>query len=228
MEDVEAPVNYSIVLGDDDGGGRGATRALNLLYRSSGLVVRSRSRARVVDGLLAYLSDFLPRPEGFLVTDALGVVSNGSAVLIPRFILSMLKQAQPRFNRVGLQFVDTPVSTIDPASRELVVPPPALEADAAALEGLDRRPPAGSEIAAVEPGRYALKAWAFLAQAESFEQMTRAKAVAATIASVAGDRDTLSDALHTLGDLFTTVQPVGVPSARPQDVVDQLRPIVRT
>ena len=59
VEDVEAPPNCSVALADP-APRRSAVQDLHLLYRSSSLVVRTRSPSRVLRGLAAHLSAFAP------------------------------------------------------------------------------------------------------------------------------------------------------------------------
>lgn len=163
-DDARAPENFAVALGGTPTTkGAGASRSLKLLVRGSQQLVRSRSRARVLAGLLQYLSADLaapePRDDSLLSVFATPAVSDGRAVLLPAGLLSHLKQLQPRFAKIGVTMVDTPRVLVDPATAELVVPEPTIPFDATVLDDVDADVKLGAELPWVRAGRYPLHAW---------------------------------------------------------------------
>jgi hypothetical protein len=157
VEGIEAPANLSVriggstVEGEDpeaeeaavNGNGKrrsGHGQQIHLLYRSSSLVARSREPSRILSALVSYLGAFLEEdPASLLKTSMVGMVADGHAIVAPRPLLGSLKVLQPRVERQGLRFVDTPYATIDPATGELVVPGEPLDIDEAALHSRSRQ-----------------------------------------------------------------------------------------
>ena len=166
-DDPNVPANFSVVLGDDSGGGdrRPSARDLKLLLQASASVVRSRSSRRVLAGLASFLAAYVPdralrHATGLLRTLNLALVVDGEAVLLPPAVRGAVEQLQPRIARFGAQLVDEPSALLDPVRQELVVAEPALTLDRSVLDELPDPAPSRSEPPAVVPGRYPLRAWA--------------------------------------------------------------------
>jgi hypothetical protein len=243
VDGVEAPANLSVRIGatDEEGdeaaaavaaNGNGKRRSgrgqqIHLLYRSSSLVARSREPSRVLEALVSYLGAFLEEdPASLLKTSMLGLVADGHAIVAPRPLLGSLKVLQPRVERQGLRFVDTPFATIDPATGELVVPGAPLDIDEAALHTLDVEfggRGRGRAEPAVSPGRYAIRGWAvFSGGPDDTGPLSRAKAVAAAAGSVVMGERQAQDVLETLGDMFRSVPLEAFWYEKPLDAAKQL------
>jgi hypothetical protein len=216
VDEPAPPPNYSIRL--EDGSATGRARKLNLLYQSSQLVARSRTPARVLDALFRYLAshDWAPAP-GLLHTTAIAAVRDGQAVLLPRQVLYALETLQPRLDRAGLQLVHGRFSSLDASRGELVVPAAGLQVDLSALEELDGH--AAGSPGPVPPGRYPVRAWAFLADAEEVPGGSRATALAAALPTLDLETWGVEAALDMLADVFERVVPFAISLSRPQDLV---------
>lgn len=159
VEDVAAPPFFSV--GVNRPAGRVA-KPLHVLFQRSTLAVRTRSPRRVVHALVRLLSAAGRRPPGLLELDALLLVRDGTAVLAPAALRARLSRLEPPLRRVGVLASDDPLAWLDPATGEVVVPPPALTLDPsgwAELSELASEPLAQAGL--VEPGRYRLGAWLF-------------------------------------------------------------------
>lgn len=162
VADVEAPPNFSLRLPLDTTGSGAANQKLSFLHRAHTNVIRSRRRARALLGLLGYLDEFLPPPQGFLRAQALALVQNGRAILIPRPLEAWIELSSSPLHRFGFQFVDRQGVLVDLARRELVVPEPRLALDWEPVRGILNPEGREREPAPVAPGRYPIAAWAFL------------------------------------------------------------------
>ena len=156
VDDPGVPENFSVALYPDSDG---AARQLNLLVRSGLQMVRSRSQARVLRGLLGHLSYVIHNPDrGLLQADGLAVIRDGEAFVLPSLLHNMWSVAQPKLSRLGLQVVDRPWASIDPRSAELVVAEPLVDFDRRVLDELDVAAGPGRELPEVQAGRYPLHA----------------------------------------------------------------------
>lgn len=217
VEDVEAPANYSVILEDRSGVGRG----LNLLYRSWTTLVRSRHPDRVLMALVAHLDQYgLAPATDHLRARAVALVREGRAILVPDRVFTWTDLLTPRLHRKGWQFVDSPFVDVDPDRAELVVADPNIQGE---LMGADSSS-ARREPPPVAPGRYPLDAWAFMASDQpSPEAMSVAAGTARAVATVVEDRD--RDPMQTarrLADLFHQVTPYDVGSAFGGDLASKL------
>jgi thiol-disulfide isomerase/thioredoxin len=219
-DDVEAPENYSVVIGD---GRKGSARGLNLLLRGSSTVVRSRSPRRVVSALAAYLSSVLEPQDEFLRTMNVGAIVGDSAILLPGVVMQWLEDVQPRLSRLGVRLVDQPYSIIDPDRLELVVPEPRVKVDGAALADIAESAPSRSEPAPVEPGRYPLRAWTVWETDDIEGPLTRARAVAAGLPSIMSNPGDLEALLLQLGSLVERISPISLAFNTPEELADTLK-----
>ena len=158
VQDVQAPPNFSLRLSSGDGGA--GSQKLKFLYRGHGCIIRSRSRARVVRGLLNYLDAFVAPPDGTLRVRSFALVKQGKAYLVPRMIEVWLDLLSSPLHKAGFQFVDVQNAAVDLATRELVVPELHLAIDTKALETVQRES-GGREPPPIGPGRYPIEAWAY-------------------------------------------------------------------
>jgi len=221
-DDPRVPENYSLALHPRSGKG---ARDLHLLTSGGAQLVRSRSAARVLRGLLTHLTFALfPSDEGLLSVHMTALVSEGETVMAPRRLMLERERAQPRLARVGYQIVDCPVALVDPVACELVVPEPKVTYDEDALVALDRATDAGRELPAVLPGRYPITAWRFGTVDDFVSPMSHARAVASLLPHVERPDDDVAAVLATLTSLVdgVTARTVRVDSV--QHLVSDLSP----
>lgn len=168
-EGIETDPNYSVVVGDgadgdSEGPDAGSPRGLNLLYRSSTLVARSRVPSRIFRALVSYLGghDAQEHDDGLVRVGFFPLVRGDRAVLAPRWVLYELESVQAHLDRAGLAIADGQWAQIDPDTAELVVSAPRVEVDEDALGALDpHEPRARRGLPPVAPGRYPVAAWGF-------------------------------------------------------------------
>jgi hypothetical protein len=162
---VEAPANFSLRIGEQQGRGR---EGLHILYDASEQLARSSAPSRVVSALFAHLgsreaSYEAGTDDGLLLLRLPAVVVGGVAVLVSRHLRPILLDVEPRLRASGLELVESPVLTVDTATRELVVTRPAIALDPGtptALTELDRT--LSTRRSAPRPtseGRYPLAGW---------------------------------------------------------------------
>ena len=143
--------------------GDAAAKGFHFLHEGATNVVRTRDPHRLFSGLFAYLSrhviDEGERP--LLDLDVVALAGEEYAVLAPSAIRPVLPALERRLNAAGLRVVDGPVARVDARTMELVVAPPPLSVDRAALAPLgDLFPGVGRRDHAVPIGRYPLRSWA--------------------------------------------------------------------
>ena len=223
MPDLEGPANYSVIL--SSGGRNKKIEQVSLLYRSSQLVVRSRTPSRVLHGLISYLSGHLDGPEG-LRTHAVVAVADGQAVLMPPVVRGALKTLQPHLRRIRWQLADVPYCILDAETGEVVVPEPVLTIDASVLEEIESREGSSKEVARVAPGRYPISGWACSAE-DGAGAVSRAMAVALTLPSVDETFLGIEGTVEALGTLFSGAKAVPVPVGKPKEMVNELRAALR-
>lgn len=219
-DDVEAPDNYSVVLGD---GSKKGARSLNLLVWANTTVVRSRSPRRVLVALAGHLSSVLEPDDALLRTTNVGALVGDTAILLPGVVMQWLEDVQPRLSRLGVRLVDQPYSTIDPERLELVVPEPRVQVDEAALAEVPEQAPSRSELPQVEPGRYPLRAWTLWETDDLEGQFSRARAVAASLPSVMSKPENLEGLLSQLGRLVEAISPVPLVFTTAEELTESLR-----
>ena len=64
-------------------------------------------------GLFGYLDEVLPRPGGLLQVQALALVKEGNATLVPRALETFLELLSSPMHRLGFQFVDLETALVD-------------------------------------------------------------------------------------------------------------------
>jgi hypothetical protein len=218
--DVEAPDNYSVVIGE---GGKRSARSLNLLLWGSSTVVRSRSPRRILLALAAYLDGVL-EPEGDLLrTNNIGAIVDDGAILLPSVVAQWLEDVQPRLSRLGVRLVDQPFTSIDPDRLELVVPEPRVKVDEAALAEISEPAPSRSEQPRVEPGRYPLRAWTVWETDEMDGPLSRARAVAASLPSIMSQPEDLETLLPQLSSLLERISPIPLAFSTADELAGSLK-----
>lgn len=225
VEDVAAPPNYSVQMGETSG----ASAGFHFLYRSSASVIRTRDPHRLVRGLFTHLSSHADNESNGLVKmHGVTLVAGGVAVLAPPVLRQWPELVERRLNARGLRFADTPWALVDPERAEVVVPEPSLTVDWSALEALDtavatpRRadPP-------VPAGRYPLSGWAFWVGTDHAGPLSRAHAVMlATQLAIGVEPDTVQSVLDGLAAVARTVEPAGISWRQPADLVAPLAALV--
>jgi hypothetical protein len=224
VDDRRVPDNYSVALHT---GPTAKSRELNLLVHGSTQLVRSRSAARVLAGLLAYVSnDLVERDPELLRVSATAAVHEGDALLLPVGLVQWVKQLQPRFSRRGVTMVDVPYADLDLATGELVVPEPAIEHDATLLAELDDGVHLGSELPWTRPGRYPLRWWFLVRSPQHLGPLSPAIAVTAALPTVVWEGE-LQDAVVRLAHLFEQTRAVGLWYESAADLVDQVAASLR-
>jgi len=217
VADSKAPDNYSVAIHPQGGGSRG----LSLLVKGGQQLVRSRSSARVLQGLLLHLSmATAPLDPGYLHLYASVAVRDGEAFLLPNVAGSWLKQIQPRLARRGLQLADVPFAVIDPVSAELIVPEPELPYDRELLDRLDKDLKLTSELPRVRPGRYPISRW-FQTLADGVS-LTAAIAVANAVPMVMLPPDGLAAGLAQVVSLLASVEATAIAFDSPRSLADDL------
>jgi hypothetical protein len=193
---------------------------IHMLYESSVPAARSRRPSRIVHALAAHIASVPTTPRGLLCTSALALVSDDAAILVPRGLVRAVNALQPRIERHGLRFLDRPKVLVDPVTREVVVPPVPLVLDEDAVDEFDTVFSASTrEPAPVAIGRYPLRAWAMVGDADA--PPSRAAAVSAAMATI---RPVVPapDALAQVRDIFDAVPQVALVPGRHADVARQL------
>jgi peroxiredoxin len=218
-----APDNYSVALGATRRtNAAGASQSLKLLVHGSAQLVRSRSRSRVLAGLLQYLSaDLEPADPTLTRVNATAMVHNGEALLLPPRLVDSIKQLQPRLTKAGLCIVDTPRTLLDPTSSELVVPEPSIAHDESLLVELDRDVQLGNELRWVRPGRYRVTTWFLRRGAEHIGPLTPAVAVTAAL-PLLFELDDLRPRVESLAALFADITPYAIWYQSVNELVDQV------
>lgn len=226
---VETPPNYSVVAALPPKSHR-SPRELHFLYRSQDPVIRSRTLSRLVRGLLSHLSAHLEEePDPLLRVRGVPLVAGTTAILAPRELLADLGRIEPRLRQEGVRVLDLPYATVDPATAELVVPPPAVEHDPDVLEELDvvESPTRPEEEGAVVPGRYPIKAWV-LSTGDTAGPLPVATALAGAFpALVDPSRIGVRRGFAELAGLLARTTPVRLSPTRPADLARRLRELAR-
>lgn len=163
--DVEAPANFSLRIGEQQGRGR---EGLHILYDASEQLARSSAPSRVVSALFAHLASHEASYEAGTGDSLLplripAVVVDGVAVLVSRHLGPIVLDVEPRLRASGLELVENPVLAVDTETRELVVLRPAIALDPGtpmALTDLDRALSTGRTAPRpASDGRYPLAGW---------------------------------------------------------------------
>ncbi len=230
VDDPRAAENYAVALGGTPTTkGAGSSRSLKLLVRGSQQLVRSRSSARVLAGLLQHLSaDLVPgaaADDSRLRVYATPAVADGRAVLLPAGLVDHVKQLQPRFAKAGVTLVDTPEVLVDPATAELVVPEPAIPYDAAVLDEVDLGVKLGSELPWVRPGRYPLQSWLVVRGPDALGPVSPGIALTSALGLVFGidDMDRTVEVVGLLTGLLERVVVRATWYENPDELVQQVR-----
>jgi hypothetical protein len=229
VDDVEAPANYSVQLGEPSTSGAGA--GFHFLYRSSASVVRTRDARRVVRGLFTHLSSHHVDPgPGLLRVHGVTLVAGDTAVLAPAALRQWPELIERRLNGQGLRFADTPWALVDPARAEVVVPEPSLDIDWSALDPLDMLAGGrGRPDPPVAPGRYPLVGWAFWVGADVTGRLSRAQAVMHALQLTIGAIDAgagRGDVQRALDGLAAVVREIEPAAIAWDDPIELVQPLV--
>jgi coenzyme PQQ synthesis protein D (PqqD) len=218
IDDPKVQDNYSVALYEPSANG---SRELNLLVRGGTQLVRSRSRARVLAGLLAHLSAEIEPPDTTLrLVRATAGVREGEAMLLPANLVVWLKELQPRLARQGIQLVDVPFPSLDVLTKDLVVPEPSIPHDPSVIE-VDEEMHLGSELPRIRPGRYPLTDWYMECGPAQTGLLTPAFAVAFALQLVWGTDD-LHWVAGNLERVFEQARPRGIAFDGPEALVAEL------
>jgi hypothetical protein len=176
--DVAAPPNVSIKETTARAG-----RPLFYCYRSGTLITRAKSPRRAMEAAVALLSSYGDCPEGCCRVRALVAVREDVAALLCPDCHWVAEGLQPRLRASGWQLADSRTADLDQETGQVVIPPPMVAVDGAALavlpgETSDGLPPA--------PGRYTVRAWVSVAGDEP-----SAETAATRVVSLAAGSDSL-------------------------------------
>jgi len=152
-DDVDPQANFSIRLAEP-ASPRGVT-PLHQVYRGGVLVERSRDRGAAVDALLARLGELQVDDTAVLRVRAVAVLDGEQASLVPRRTLDLVPALEPNLRRQGRVVVPGRAVSLDPATLEVLWPPP-VEVDVEGYRQLTRRPAAPPPA---RPARARLRRW---------------------------------------------------------------------
>lgn len=216
VEDPRAGHIYTLALPrfEDSEAEPDAESETNLLVLGSQVLVRSRSRERVLRALLWRLDSQMQgysAPSGLARVNATAVLTPAGAALLQPGLYTLEEELQPAFARHDIAFVDVVYPEIDLQRAELVVPEPLVPHDAHVLAAL--RSTVGASTAEpdpVRPGRYPLIGWGVTHVAEeAVTEFSPAQSAAATLSFVLDTEDP-SARVRELGELFEQVSGVGL------------------
>ena len=195
------------------------TRGLSMLGENGRPPVRSRHPARVLRALLWRLDDEIGDtecPEGHIRANAIAVVSDRGAALLPVNFHAFAPRLQPMLARAGFALADVALPEIDLSTAELVIRAPTIDHerlvfnDAALAAGVQSEALTSIEQPPVLPGRYPLIGWCAITPGEQpVVHHSPASAAAAVMSTVEGAIDPTAR-LVQLADLFTRVPGYGL------------------
>jgi hypothetical protein len=225
VEGVDAPPNFSVIIGGEAAQGDVAT-GLHFLYMNHTAIVRTRRPERVMECLFAYLArhSAAAEPNGLIRVTGVGLVKEGRAVLAPGMITTWTDLLAPRLNRSGVQYVDAPDVALDVERGDMVVDEPGLVVDRAALAELNRHGSPGREPASVQPGRYPLVGWAlFTGDEDQIGPISAANGIVAAAPGMMHRSDMEAEhVIKALGRIFARTKPVAVGSPYKGDLASKL------
>ena len=226
IQDGASAANFSVVLGGEQSGD---AKALSLLLAADTTVVRSRSPLRVIRALEARLSGLLDTPaeDGLVRTVTVAALAGDRALLLPQGAIRWIEFLQPRLARLGVRLSDAPGALVDPATVELVIPQPTIQAAPDLLSQLGEVPSSRSELPPVEPGRYRLGAWGFEQdQPSQHERLSRANAIAGLLPAVEGSPDRLGHLIEHLGRVVQQIRTIPMRSISERELMDSIEKLL--
>ena len=171
VDGMEAPANYSLRLEPAAPGRKGAARSY-ALYRSRCLLLRTRSRERVVRALVRCLSGYVEPQDRRVRIRQLAVVGPAGAIVLPPELHWRLEALERRLEANGMWLSDPPLVEIDTGTGELIVDAPALASDGTGHEFDEQHPSRRN-------GRYPILEWATLGR--EVDEMVSVSAALATV-----------------------------------------------
>ncbi len=189
------------------------------------MVATSPDATRVVTALARYVSGHAAPPPGLVPVQAVAVVKNGRATLVPTLLDEHLQALSRQLDRRGQRVLDVQTLHLDLERHEVVV---GMLADidgnalaaAASLAPSPRRadPP-------VPDGRYPIERWMLMEFWDRPGPYSRGTATRrAALVVRGGPRTAGPRALDRLAELFTTVPAEGIDPQSRREVLDLLRP----
>lgn len=217
VEDGERPANYSMRLSDDPS-------RFHVLLRNSCLVVASPDARRVVLALLRHLADHAGAPEHTLAVQALALVRDGRATLVPTLLEDDLRSSSRALADAGIQLLDSVSVHVDVDAAEVVVGAGLDVHDAGIAKVLDLAGAPRRTDPPVPAGRYPIKQWAMMELwsepgAYSRATATRRAALLLRGGPEAGGPGTMAG----LAALFARVPAVGINPSERIDALDVAR-----
>jgi len=216
---IDAPANFSALMADE------RARTFHFLYRASDALVRTRVAGRVLRTLIAHLSSFAESSSSVIRLDATAVIVDGQAIVVPKSLRAELGSIETRLNVAGMTVVDAPTLHLEPESRSVIVPEPALTVDTRALAEYERAQQSPArELAPARPGRYPIVAWALVTGPDQVGAVGRAQGVAAAAQQVANAADLgAQQTLDAVADALRDVPVSGLWWSDSGGLVGQLR-----
>lgn len=194
-------------------------RGLSMLVENGRPPVRSRHPARVLRALLWRLDDEIGDtecPEGHIRANAIAVVSDRSAALLPVNFHAFAPRLQPLLAKAGFALADVARPEIDLTTAELMIREPTVGHehlvmdDPALTAGVQSEALTSIEQPPVLPGRYPLIGWCAITPGEQpVVHHSPASAAAAVMSTVEGAIDPAAR-LVQLADLFTRIPGYGL------------------
>jgi hypothetical protein len=152
--EVEAPHHLSIQAGAESGRMRG----FHFLYRGSAVVLRTRSRGRLLRAIIAHLDGFDADPDGSVRLNARLLTDGRRAVVIDAGLGSIVDRIERRLEPLGYRSIDRAGVVVDRTTLEVLTWPPRLEFDRDALAAIERDDDAPDDREpAVDAGRLPIR-----------------------------------------------------------------------
>jgi hypothetical protein len=153
---------------------------------------------------------------------ATAAVRDGQGLLLPPVVAAWVADIQPRLSRLGIQLVDGPRASVDPATSELVISAPTIEHDPSVIAELDDGVRLGSELPRVQPGRHPLRSWYLPSAEDRVGPLPHVQAVACAIPQLTGGVGDAQAALAQLVELTDRCETIGVWPDSPEHLAEQL------
>lgn len=217
VDDRRALANYSLRLSDDP-------KVFHTLYRGACVVMTSPDPARVVAALVRHLDAHGPTPARLVPVQAVAVIRDGRATLLPTLLEDDLRTQSRQLDRAGAQILDTHTVLLDLEAREVVVQP-RLAVDRSALEqAVELAPAPRRPDPPVPDGRYPIERWLLMELWQPPGPYSRATATRRAALVVRGGVPVAGlDLLDRLADVFKVVEAEGIDPGSRQEILTALR-----
>lgn len=217
VADDRTGANYSLRLSDDP-------KVFHVLYRGACVVTASPDPARVVAALVRHLDAHGPTPARLVPVQAVAVIREGRATLLPTLLEDDLRTQSRQLDRAGAQILDTHTVLLDLETREVVVRP-RLTLDRSALDrGVALAPAPRRPDPPVADGRYPIQRWLLMELWQRPGLYSRATATRRAALVVRGGVPGAGlDLFDRLARLFDVVEAEGIDPGSRQEILAALR-----